>query len=329
MRILAALLLLTATLPAQPPTCPRMVPSQIALTLSNDLIPGPYPYTTASADFWIFCDSAPSTSGVPLDIQTQGPLTVAGNNIIYRESDRTYAFPFTLRTLSTTVSPAAGDQPPALLIHARDGHNVLPVTITFTGSPFIYVADKSLTFEFPGGSEAQKLTLWFPNATTRMPFTVSTENAAWLSVTPTTGSGYTELTVRPDPTGLSFGNYMGYIVITAAGTINSPFKVPVRFLVPVPQLLANPPMLSFSQTVGAPPPAQQVTVNVDWGAALPFRIVSDASWLSATPTEGTTPATISVKVNGTGLTAGTYSSQLRVVGDIAKPAAVNVSFRIQ
>lgn len=329
MRVLTPLLLLTATLPAQPPTCPRMVPSHIGLTLSSDLIPGPYPYATASAGFWIFCDSAPLTTGVPVDMQIQGPLTVFGMDRIYPESDRTYVFPFILRTLSTTVSHPAGDQPPALLINARDGHNVLPVTITFTDAPFIQVADKSLTFTFPGYSEAQSLTLWFANATTRMPFTVSTENAPWLSVTPTSGSGYTEVTVRPDPTNLSFGNYMGYVVITAAGTINSPLKIPVRFLVPLPQLLALPQIISFSQTAGASAPAQQISVNIDPNSAQPFRIVSDAAWLSATPTEATTPATISVNVNGTDLAPGTYFGQLRIVADTASPAVVNVTFRIQ
>lgn len=329
MRTLTALLLLVPALPAQPPTCPSVAPSKIGLTVRSDLTPGPYPYAAASADFWIFCESAPLTTGVPVDIQIQGPLTVFGNNTVYRESDRVNAFPFILNMLTTTLPHPAAAQPPALLINARDGHNVLPVTITFTDEPFIQVADESLTFMFPGDSAAQRLTLWFANAAARMPFSVSTENAPWLSVTPASGSGYAELTVQPDVSNLSFGNYMGYVVITAPGAVNSPLKIPVRFLVPVPQLLAYPQALSFSQTAGASAPAQQISITVDPFAAQTFRIVSDAAWLSATPPEGTTPATVSVNVNGTGLAPGTYSSQLRFVAEPANPAIVNVTLRIQ
>ena len=47
------------------------------------------------------------------------------------------------------------------------------------------------------------------------------------------------------------------------------------------------------------------------GAALPFTVsVSNAPWLSVTPTSGTTPATLTLQANPSGMQVGQYSANV-------------------
>ena len=64
-------------------------------------------------------------------------------------------------------------------------------------------------------------------------FTVS-DDAPWLSVTPTSGTAPQTLTVTADPGALSAGNYDGVITITSAGSAGSPQTVAVDFEVAAP-----------------------------------------------------------------------------------------------
>ncbi|MEP6960721.1 MAG: hypothetical protein ABI995_01490, partial [Acidobacteriota bacterium] len=72
--------------------------------------------------------------------------------------------------------------------------------------------------------------------------------------------------------------------------------------------VASPTSLSFSANAGGSAPAAQSVSVTSTGAALSFitSASSTGNWLSATPVSGTTPATLSVSVNPSGLGAGTY-----------------------
>jgi uncharacterized protein (TIGR03437 family) len=59
-------------------------------------------------------------------------------------------------------------------------------------------------------------------------------SAAWLSVSPASGSGNAVLSVAASPNGLTAGNYSATISITASGAINSPQSIAVTFTVTVP-----------------------------------------------------------------------------------------------
>lgn len=80
----------------------------------------------------------------------------------------------------------------------------------------------------------------------------------------------------------------------------------IRKVTPGVGLSANPGSVPFSFSVGGAAPASQ-TVNVtSTGAPLNFTAaVTSGSWLSVTPTSGTTPATLTVSVNPAGLAGGT------------------------
>ncbi len=69
--------------------------------------------------------------------------------------------------------------------------------------------------------------------------------------------------------------------------------------------------LSFSLTAGASG-TQQAALSVSDGSSAAFSLVSSASWLSATPSSGTTPAALSVAANAGSLAAGTYNAAIQV-----------------
>ncbi len=57
------------------------------------------------------------------------------------------------------------------------------------------------------------------------------DDAAWLSLTPISGSGYSTLTVSVDSTGLAAGTYTGTITVNAADAANTPQTVAVTYKV--------------------------------------------------------------------------------------------------
>jgi hypothetical protein len=86
-----------------------------------------------------------------------------------------------------------------------------------------------------------------------------------------------------------------------------------------PALLATPLSLNFAGSVGGSIPAQQVTIYDEGTGTLNWTASSSASWLVLNPSSGTTPQTISVSVNGTGLAGGTYTGTIT----ISAPSATN------
>jgi hypothetical protein len=79
---------------------------------------------------------------------------------------------------------------------------------------------------------------------------------------------------------------------------------------------------------------RRVSSTSSSGAALSFTTTSTTttggSWLTATPASGTTPGSISVTVNPTGLAAGTYTGTVSVAsaGAANSPRTVAVTFTV-
>src|SRR5271157_225854 len=76
-------------------------------------------------------------------------------------------------------------------------------------------------------------------------------------------------------------------------------------------LTVSPTSLTFTGPAGgAAPPSQHVSVSS--GTARNFTVTTSATWLTAAPTSGKTPATLTVSANPASLTAGTYTGTVRV-----------------
>lgn len=80
-----------------------------------------------------------------------------------------------------------------------------------------------------------------------------------------------------------------------------------------PTIGVAPASFSFSgEAGGANPAAQSLNVTNTGAGTLTFTAASNQPWLSATPTSGTAPATLSIAANTAGLAAGTYTGAITI-----------------
>jgi uncharacterized protein (TIGR03437 family) len=129
------------------------------------------------------------------------------------------------------------------------------------------------------------------------------------------------------------GTYTGYLAFVPLGGTGD-LQVPVQYTVTeTPQLNISPSSLVFYSTVGLAPAAQTLSVSstiasVGFTAAAYTNV--GGSWLSITPSSGTTPVSLSVSVNSATLTAGTYIGAIAVTANSAAgtPQIVSVSLTV-
>jgi len=99
--------------------------------------------------------------------------------------------------------------------------------------------------------------------------------------------------------------------IQAMDAIGNVASKPLGIVIGSSGFSVTPSQLSFSYFAGDPRPAAQ-QVNVSSNTNVVFGATSNSPWLSVSPTGGTTPASLSISVNPTGLAAGVYSGSVTV-----------------
>jgi uncharacterized protein (TIGR03437 family) len=156
----------------------------------------------------------------------------------------------------------------------------------------------------------------------------STNTPSWLSVSPTTGTASPTATtitatLSGNAAGLASGSYTGAITVFQSGTglttIPS-LTMPVTLNVGNQFTVSPSTTVSLSYQSGQTPPAVSLNVS-STVSAIPFTITNiqpSASWLqpSVAP-NATTPGTVSVTINPTGLTAGNYSGTFNVSSSVS------------
>jgi hypothetical protein len=220
---------------------------------------------------------------------------------------------------------------------------VIPVTLQILPPPQgnLSVSPTNIAFEYQTGAPAP--------AGSPISVTISGGVAAAFNVAVSTTSGGNWLTaassvlttpativayVLPVP-GMGPGTYNGTIsVIPAyAGGVVQTVSVSLR-VSSGGSLTANPNYLSFNYQPGSPFPLPQLVGVVDSsGRSSPFNVTSTTSsggsWLTYSPSSGTTPGTFLVTANPSGLPPGTYYGTITVtpVGG-SLPAQIPVSLTI-
>ena len=147
----------------------------------------------------------------------------------------------------------------------------------------------------------------------------------WITLNTTAGTQYTTplnaITVSVNDTGLAAGTYTGQITVTPVG--GTAVTVPVTLMVGGTTTITAPTTpLTFSyQASGSTPAAQTVALTVSNATSGSFTATATstpAGWLVVTPTSGTVSSTsaanVSVSINPTNLTAGTYTGSITVAG---------------
>jgi uncharacterized protein (TIGR03437 family) len=202
---------------------------------------------------------------------------------------------------------------PALVVH--------PSSLSFSAvSGGVAPASQSLLVSLMGGGSFS----WTATASVTTP-----SGGTWLKIASTSGTEGTTLPVSVNPTGLAAGTYQGQIqVSSAANGVTGTVKVPVTFTVTAPQppaLQLNPSSITLIyDPTGAMPlviEAIQVTNTgsgtINWTAKVAVDSPSGGTWLSVSPTSGTTPGTLVPTANHTGLAPGTYDGTITVTGTTA------------
>jgi uncharacterized repeat protein (TIGR01451 family) len=247
-------------------------------------------------------------------------------------------------SLSVSVDPAglaAGSYNKTITITSAGASNsplTVGVTLMVTPQPVLSTTPTMLSFSYQMGASlpaAQPLAVASSSVPLSFTAAASVQTPAggtWLSVSPLSGSTPASLSVSVDPTGLPAGTYGGTITITGAGALNSPLTLAVTLTVtPQPVLSTTPTMLSFSYQVGASPPAAQPlavassSVPLSFTAAASVQTPAGGTWLSVSPLSGSTPASLSVSVDPTGLAAGTYNGMIAITGAGASNSPLTVT----
>jgi uncharacterized protein (TIGR03437 family) len=224
----------------------------------------------------------------------------------------------------------------------------IPVTLFVSNNPLLVVSQQSLSFTAPVGGSAPTQTFTVnstnPNSTIVYTVTLATQNGGnlWLQEGPSSGStaaGQNSVSVSANPAlaNLSAGTYSGTVTITAtaSGTANSPVTIPVTLQVTAGTLTLSTNTLGFTYTASGSAPAAQTVQVTSSGSPLNFIAAANSgtagvTWLSVTPSSGSTPGTLSINVNGANLTPGTYFGSVVVTAPNASgsPATIQVTLAV-
>jgi hypothetical protein len=221
-----------------------------------------------------------------------------------------------------------------LLLTSSNSH--FPTVMAQEDGGGLVVSPTGLTFTARAGGSAppiQQVAVGSNVGPLNFVVTTGSTPTTWLHVTPTTGITPATLNVSVNPSGLAAGSYTGFLRVSIPNVEESSHYVSVTLVISstVATLTATPNTLSYSfQQGGTPPPSQSVQVSSS-GSAVGFTTTvstnSGGAWLSAEPTAGTTPATVTVSVNPGTLTTGTYSGTVLFSSSIGT-AQVSVTLTI-
>jgi hypothetical protein len=201
-----------------------------------------------------------------------------------------------------------------------------PIPPAISTSPTTF----SFTVQRGGGNPtAQRLNIRNTGGGT-LTWTAS-DNAAWLTLSPASGTNDGAVTVSPATGSLAVGTYNGTITISAPETRS--VSVPVIFTVTAasvpPAIGTSPASLSFTaQHGGGNPAAQTLNISNTGGGTLTWTASDNAAWLALSPASGINNGTITVSAATGALTAGTYNATVALGATGAANVQVPVTFTV-
>ena len=280
-------------------------------------------YTISTDQTWVSCTP---TSGTSTGVSDKKTITVN-----YATSSLA---PGIYTANITMVDPGSSNTP-----------QTIPVSLTVL-SPAISYSPTSLTNACSQGCNAdtQTFQVWNSGSGT-LNFTISTDQS-WIACTTSgTSNGTTDqktISVFYSTTALTTGTYSATITISDPMASNTPQTIPVTLNVnptaaPVIAYNASSP-LTPSCIQGSSPSTQSFDVWNSGGGTLSYTIVTSQTWLSCSPSQGTTTTTcsgsghntIAISYATSGLTAGSYSASITINASGASntPLTIPVSLTV-
>jgi uncharacterized protein (TIGR03437 family) len=208
---------------------------------------------------------------------------------------------------------------------------ILNVTTTGGGGGNVTATPASLSFSGQAGAgnlAGQTLSISSTQGAAGVNVTLTASGGSWLTTSLQSGATPFSVTVNVNVAGLSAGTYNASIIITPSG--GNVVTVPVTLTVTaLPAVSATPTSLTFAFRAGDPVPASQPVSVTGGGSSLSFTATasSNGNWLAVSPASGTTPATVNVSVNPSGLAASTtpYAGTITVSGSGNATGSTTVS----
>ena len=151
----------------------------------------------------------------------------------------------------------------------------------------------------------------------------------WLSVSPDAGTAPADVRVAVSLDALAAGTHTGLVTVDSGPAGRETIAVRLTVAERPAQLALSTASLSFTAVeAGGNPVAQAVAVTNGDGGTLGFTATSDVAWLTATPTQGSAPANLSVVARADGLTAGTYTGHVTVAAAAAGTTSITVTLTV-
>lgn len=246
--------------------------------------------------------------------------------------------------ISVSVNPAGlnpGTYTGGILVTSPGlpSQETIPVILTVNGASNVSLSPTTLSFTQPAGGAPVSKSLSITSTGSALTFTANAivvQSATnWLSVSPKSGTTPATLTVSVNPGALPAGNYNGEIDISIPGAATGTITVPVSLsLTGATSIAASTTSVDFSYQTGATIPAAKTVSLTGTGGSVPFttavNTTNGGSWLTATSTATSTPATLTISVNPAGLGPGAYSGQVSIAapGSTGSPISIAVSLEV-
>ncbi len=302
-------------------TCTSCHSSGTAPTVT---LTGPTSVTSGSTNNYTISVSTVTAGSGGVDVAASAGTFAAGTGtkvlngeIVHSSPSSTHSWTFSW-TAPTVTATTTATLYAAAIDSFGGGTGKLQQAITVTApasTPTIGVSPASLTFNYQsGGTVPAAQSFAVSSSGTAFSYTVST-SATWLAATPASGSTPGNVSVSVNPQSLAAGTYTGTVSITSSGASNSPKTVAITLNVTaalLPTISVSPTSLTYSFQIGGTTPTAQIVTLSSSGNAVSFTTATSATWLSATPASGSTPSTLSVSVNPSGLAAGTYTGSVTI-----------------
>ncbi len=189
------------------------------------------------------------------------------------------------------------------------------------GSSASGVDQSFLNFGLSAGAAASQQTINVSAGSSTFFTTLAstTGGGTWLQVSPSNGSTPAPVTVTATPGALGPGSYTGNVLITLGGAqqINVPVTMTLTATASLQASVTTIALTSTQTGAACTPQSVQITssdptVTLTFAVQTPVSTPAFGAWLTSNPTSGTTPKTLSISCNTSGLLAGNYAGTVTV-----------------
>ena len=216
-------------------------------------------------------------------------------------------------------------------------------TITITGTPtavLMLVSPASLAFTVLQGTANSPAdqTISLSSNSTAVDYSIAVSTSAggnWLALrSANNGTTPGSATIGiANFSALNAGTYNGSVSITSTAS-NSPVVVSVTLTVlPAVPLTVSPTSFTVSQTVSSSAPVSRQAISLASGtSSIPFTAAATTnkggSWLAVSPTQGSTPTTLTAIITSSGLAIGQYMGTIAITPSSGTPQNVTITLNV-